>query len=168
MVDSLVGFQLDFFQPGERNKMPIIRALSFDSHVLVSGIEVRTGNWPLSQRQLAYYAQIPVYSENFQGPLQSEQERADAVPLRREHYKSSSKPMLIAPPILVQYRNERTRCEGFAASLLDRQVELVTTQCMGSYECMTEGAKLERGDQIRACSGDFQVEGAHFGREVLP
>ena len=166
MLNGALGYQLDAFQKGTRTRFGIFRAFSVDGNVVVSDIAIQVGNVPLSDRQRKFYGDLLLYSETYQGPVQSEQQRVAAAPLQREQTKAGNKPLLFAPPILVQWRNEAAACGGFGAAILQPQVELGSKQCSGTYQCLKDGAKLETLVQVRSCAGSPQEDTSHFG--LLP
>ena len=163
MLNGAPGWKLDSFSANTRTRFGGFRAFSVEGNIVISGIEVRAGNWPLSDRQRKNYNELVRYSDDFQGPFLSEQLRTAAAPLEREQMWASSKPILLAPPILVQSRNNVAVCEGFGATLLERQVQLARRMCTGAYQCLKSGEKVERPEQVRTCSGGPQTNVTHFG-----
>ena len=166
LLNGAQGARLDAFPEGTRTRSGIFRAFSVDGNVVVSDIAIQVGNVPLSDQQRKFYGDLLLYSETYQGPVQSEQQRVAAAPLQREQTRARNKPLLFAPPILVQWRNKVAACGGFSEAILQRQVELGSKQCNGTYQCLKDGAKLENPVQVRACAGEPQGDTPHFG--LLP
>eukprot|EP00277_Geminigera_cryophila_P048225 CAMPEP_0173089162 /NCGR_PEP_ID=MMETSP1102-20130122/25653_1 /TAXON_ID=49646 /ORGANISM="Geminigera sp., Strain Caron Lab Isolate" /LENGTH=679 /DNA_ID=CAMNT_0013972779 /DNA_START=41 /DNA_END=2080 /DNA_ORIENTATION=+ len=150
---------------GTKNPLPMFKAFTVDGHTLVSGIKIRSGAWAVADRQDLYYSEKAVFTQDFQGPRQSEQVRAVAEPVMRQQLMPNNKPMLIAPPILVNYQSQHDVCEGLSAYVLERQSQLAETLCRGTYGCLTAGEPLIRPSQLRTCAGDLQTRGPHFGIE---
>jgi hypothetical protein len=96
------------------------------------------------------------FNQDFQGPRQSDQARAVAEPVMRQQLMPNDKPMLIAPPILVNYQSQHDVCEGLSAYVLERQSQLAETLCRGTYGCLTAGEPLIRPSQLRTCAGKSQ------------
>ena len=163
VLNGAPGWKLDSFLAHTRTRFRSLRAFSAEGSIVITGIECRAGHWPLSDRQQKIYNELARYSDDYQGPFLSEQLRTAAIPLERRPMWASNKPILLAPPILVQSRNDVAVCEGFGATVLERQIQLASSQCNGTYQCSRSGAKLEHPEQVRACSGGRQTNSTHFG-----
>lgn len=162
MLNGAPGWKLDSFLANTRTRFRSLCAFSAEGSIVITEIEFRAGHFPLSDRQQKTYNELARYSDDYQGPFLSEQLRTAAIPLERRLRWASNKPILLAPPILVQSRNDVAVCEGIGATVLERQIQLASSQCNGTYQCLRSGAKLEHPEQVRACSGG-QPNSTHFG-----
>ena len=87
MINGAPGYKLDAFPEGTRTRSGVFRAFSVDGNVVVSDMTIQVGNVPMSEKQRLYYGKSSRYSETYQGPVQSEQQRVAAIPLQREQVR---------------------------------------------------------------------------------
>jgi len=120
----------------------MFNAFTVEGHTLVSGIKIRSGAWTVADRQELYDNGKAAFNQDFQGPRQSDQARAVAEPVMRQQLMPNDKPMLIAPPILVNCQSQHDVCEGLSAYVLERQSQLAETLCSGTCGCLTAGEPL--------------------------
>lgn len=125
-----------------QNPLPMFNAFTVEGHTLVSGIKIRSGAWTVADRQELYDNGKAAFNQDFQGPRQSDQARAVAEPVMRQQLMPNDKPMLIAPPILVNCQSQHDVCEGLSAYVLERQSQLAETLCSGTCGCLTAGEPL--------------------------